>query len=317
MRTSPVVLSLALAFGSSGWTAAQTPVLRVGAAKVDVTPDENALPQSYEGILDRIHSRAIVIDDGTDHDTRHAAVDYEAALKSGSPERDFEPRSDDDLYVLYTGGTTGMPKGVVWRHEDVFRTLGGGIDFSTGERVPTDTTLAERAAAAPAPGVSFPIAPLMHGAAQWGTLGALFQGNTVVLIPKFDPHEVWKLVEQEKVLCTFNTLGTPTNTAIHKYMNAKKVPHLFVATGASKWGKPKEFPWTMGFQPDYHTEGAIYAKHVLANVKDAKIDAQPVVENGFRKIAEGKWVFFGGLHLGAVGGGKGLMAQHTRYETGD
>ena len=69
----------------------------------------------------------------------------------------------------------------------------------------------------------------------------------------------------------FNTLGTPTNTAIHKYMNQKKVPQLFVATGASKWGKPKEFPWTMGFQPDYHTEAVIYAKHILANVKDAKI----------------------------------------------
>jgi len=82
---------------------------------------------------------------------------------------------------------------------------------------------------------------------------------------------VRQLVEQDKVLCTFNTLGTPTNTAIHKYMNQKKVPMLFVATGASKWGKPKESPWTMGYQPDYHTEAVIYAKHILANVKDAKI----------------------------------------------
>ena len=82
---------------------------------------------------------------------------------------------------------------------------------------------------------------------------------------------VRQLVEQDKVLCTFNTLGTPTNTAIHKYMNQKKVPMLFVATGASKWGDPKNFPWTMGFQPDYHTEGVIYARHLLANVKDAKI----------------------------------------------
>ncbi|MFO1157341.1 MAG: ABC transporter substrate-binding protein [Reyranellaceae bacterium] len=82
---------------------------------------------------------------------------------------------------------------------------------------------------------------------------------------------VRQLVEQEKVLALFQTLGTPTNTAIHKYMNQKKVPMLFVATGASKWGKPKEFPWTMGFQPDYHTEAVIYGKHILANVKDAKI----------------------------------------------
>jgi branched-chain amino acid transport system substrate-binding protein len=80
-----------------------------------------------------------------------------------------------------------------------------------------------------------------------------------------------KLVEEDKVLFMFNQLGTPPNTAIHKYLNTKKVPQLFVATGASKWGNPKEFPWTMGWQPDYVTEGAIYAKHILATQKDAKI----------------------------------------------
>ncbi|HJZ44467.1 MAG TPA: ABC transporter substrate-binding protein [Hyphomicrobiaceae bacterium] len=82
---------------------------------------------------------------------------------------------------------------------------------------------------------------------------------------------VRKLVEEDKVLFVFQTLGTPPNTAIHKYMNAKQVPQLFVATGASKWGNPKEFPWTMGFQPDYVSESIIYAKHILANVKDPKI----------------------------------------------
>jgi branched-chain amino acid transport system substrate-binding protein len=108
--------------------------------------------------------------------------------------------------------------------------------------------------------------------------GGGINGRTVRFVTLDDGYSppktvemIRQLVEQEKVLCTFNTLGTPTNTAIHKYMNAKKVPMLFVATGASKWGKPKEFPWTMGFQPDYHTEGAIYAKHILANVKDPKI----------------------------------------------
>jgi branched-chain amino acid transport system substrate-binding protein len=82
---------------------------------------------------------------------------------------------------------------------------------------------------------------------------------------------VRQLVEQEKVLCLFNTLGTPSNTAIQKYMNQKKVPQLYVATGASKWGRPTEFSWTMGYQPDYHTEAVIYAKHILANIKDAKV----------------------------------------------
>jgi branched-chain amino acid transport system substrate-binding protein len=82
---------------------------------------------------------------------------------------------------------------------------------------------------------------------------------------------VRRLVEQDKVLLLFQTLGTPTNTAIHKYVNQKKIPHLYISTGASKWGDPKHFPWTMGFQPDYNTEGQIYAKHILANVKDPKI----------------------------------------------
>ena len=82
---------------------------------------------------------------------------------------------------------------------------------------------------------------------------------------------VRQLVEQDKIFALFQSLGTPPNTAIHKYMNQKKVPQLYVATGASKWGDPKNFPWTMGFQPDYHTEGVIYAKHILSNIKDPKI----------------------------------------------
>jgi branched-chain amino acid transport system substrate-binding protein len=82
---------------------------------------------------------------------------------------------------------------------------------------------------------------------------------------------VRKLVEQDQVLLLFQTLGTPTNTAIHKYVNQQKVPHLFVATGATKWGDPQNFPWTMGWQPTYQTEGRIYAQYVLKNVKDPKV----------------------------------------------
>ena len=120
---------------------------------------------------------------------------------------------------------------------------------------------------------------------------------------------VRQLVEQDKVLLLFNTLGTPTNTAIHKYVNQKKVPHLFVSTGASKWGNPKEFPWTMGFQPDYHTEGAIYAKHLLANVKDAKIgvlmqndDYGKDYWNGFKE---------------GLGKDAGRVVKHVTYEPTD
>ena len=80
-----------------------------------------------------------------------------------------------------------------------------------------------------------------------------------------------KLVEQDEVLLLFQPLGTPGNTAIHKYMNQKKVPQLFVATGASLWNDPKNFPWTMGWQPNYQTEGRIYATHMIRNKPDGKI----------------------------------------------
>jgi ABC-type branched-subunit amino acid transport system substrate-binding protein len=80
-----------------------------------------------------------------------------------------------------------------------------------------------------------------------------------------------KLVESDEVLLIFNSLGTPSNSAIQKYMNAKKVPQLFVATGATKWNDPKDFPWTMGWQPSYQSETQIYAKYLLKNKPDAKI----------------------------------------------
>jgi branched-chain amino acid transport system substrate-binding protein len=80
-----------------------------------------------------------------------------------------------------------------------------------------------------------------------------------------------KLVESDEVLLIFNSLGTPPNSAIHKYMNSKKVPQLFVATGANKWNDPKDFPWTMGWQPNYQSESRIYAKYLMKEKPDAKI----------------------------------------------
>jgi branched-chain amino acid transport system substrate-binding protein len=80
-----------------------------------------------------------------------------------------------------------------------------------------------------------------------------------------------KLVESDEVLFIFNSLGTPPNSAIQKYMNSKKVPQLFVATGATKWNDPSEYPWTMGWQPNYQSESRIYAKYILKNLPNAKI----------------------------------------------
>ncbi len=80
-----------------------------------------------------------------------------------------------------------------------------------------------------------------------------------------------KLVEEDEVLFVFNPLGTPSNSAIHKYMNTKKVPQLFVATGATKWGDPKNFPWTMGWQPNYQSESKVFAGHIMETKPNAKI----------------------------------------------
>ena len=140
----------------------------------------------------------LTVDDGSGTPLPEGAVPYEAALAAQSPERDFERRSDDDIYILYTGGTTGYPKGVVWRHEDVWRTLGGGIDFRTGQRIEDEHHMS-RLAAESEPSVGLVLAPLMHGAAQWGTLGGLIRGTTSVLLPQFDAHAVWTAIEQYRI----------------------------------------------------------------------------------------------------------------------
>ena len=118
-----------------------------------------------------------------------------------------------------------------------------------------------------------------------------------------------KLVEEEEVLMVFNPLGTPPNTAIQKYMNQKKVPHLFVATGATKWGDPKNFPWTMGWQPPYQTEGSIFAKHILDTKPNAKI-AVLMQNDDYGKD------YFKGFEDG-LGDKKNMIVAKVTYEVTD
>ncbi|MEU4619471.1 acyl-CoA synthetase [Actinoplanes sp. NPDC023801] len=138
----------------------------------------------------------IALPDDSDSDLPDAS--YDEAVATGSPERDFEARSGDDVYLLYTGGTTGYPKGVIWRHEDVWRVLGGGIDFMSGIPLEDEWAQTRRGAEMP-PMTRFCLAPLIHGNAQWAALAALFAGDTVVFLPRFDPDEVWRLIERHKV----------------------------------------------------------------------------------------------------------------------
>ncbi len=129
---------------------------------------------------------------------------YDALLESASPSRDFEGRSDDDLFVIYTGGTTGMPKGVMWRHEDLFFAgLGGGNPGGEPVKSP-DEVAANALERAPVGQMAVP--PLIHGAAQLGTLIAFFWGNKAILVPRFDPHHVWRVAQEEKAV-TMSIVG--------------------------------------------------------------------------------------------------------------
>jgi acyl-CoA synthetase (AMP-forming)/AMP-acid ligase II len=158
----------------------------------------------------------IVVEDGTDEpDPSPEVTAYEDALAGQSPERDFGPRSGDDIYILYTGGTTGMPKGVVWRHQDVFYALGGGTDPMTNTRLEDPATMAAMGAGGTM--THLPVAPLMHGATQWAVMGRSFVGSKIVLMAKFDPHDVWDLVEKEGVnslMITGDAMGKPLVEAL-------------------------------------------------------------------------------------------------------
>ena len=124
------------------------------------------------------------------------------AIADQSGERDFGERSPDDLHIIYTGGTTGFPKGVMWRHEDFWRVLGGGIDFMTGE--PLEEYDQSKKALEPGL-VTLPLSPLMHGGAQASLLMHLFAGQVTILEPKFDPVRTWEIVDKYGVQMMFMT----------------------------------------------------------------------------------------------------------------
>jgi branched-chain amino acid transport system substrate-binding protein len=123
-------------------------------------------------------------------------------------------------------------------------------------------------------------------------------------------EQVRKLVESDGVLLLFNTLGTPTNTAIHKYLNQKKVPHLLIASGATKWGDPKNFPWSMGWQPNYQSESAIYTAYIKEKHPNAKIAVL------YQNDDYGK-DYLKGFKDGLGDKAKSMIVAETPYETTD
>jgi acyl-CoA synthetase (AMP-forming)/AMP-acid ligase II len=168
------------------------------------------------------------------------------AIANQSDARDFGDRSPDDIHIIYTGGTTGFPKGVMWRHEDFWRVLGGGIDFMTGEPL----SEYDQSKKALEPGlVTLPLSPLMHGGAQAALLMHLFSGQVTILEPKFDPIRTWELVDHHKVQMMFMTGDAMAVPLIDAYeAGAFDGQSLFaIASSAAIFSKSVKERWMKAF----------------------------------------------------------------------
>lgn len=205
----------------------------------------------------------VAIPDVTDPDnaadiTAYGGVLYADAIADQSAERDFGERSPDDLHIIYTGGTTGFPKGVMWRHEDFWRVLGGGIDFYTGE--PLEEYDQSKQANDPRM-VTFPLSPLMHGGAQAGLLMHLFAGHLTIVEPKFDAQRTWEIIEREGVQLIFMTGDAMARPLIEEFERkaATGTPYdgssLFaISSSAAIFSPPVKERWMAAFPDSVFTD---------------------------------------------------------------
>jgi acyl-CoA synthetase (AMP-forming)/AMP-acid ligase II len=200
-----------------------------------------------------------VLDPGNDADvSSFGGVLLEDAVAEQSDARDFGERSNDDLHIIYTGGTTGFPKGVMWRHEDFWRVLGGGIDFYSGE--PLEEYDQSKQATEPRM-VTFPLSPLMHGGAQAGLLMHLFAGHLTILEPKFDPQRTWEIIEREGVQLIFMTGDAMARPLIEEFERkaatgtAYDGSSLFaISSSAAIFSPPVKQRWMAAFPNSIFTD---------------------------------------------------------------
>jgi len=193
-------------------------------------PEDDSEVSSYDGVL------------------------WDDALAGQRAERDFGERSGDDVYIVYTGGTTGFPKGVMWRHEDFWRVLGGGIDFMSGERL--EEYDQSKQAATNEPMVTFPLSPLMHGGAQAAMLMHLFAGHRTLLAPRFDADEVWRTIDEYGVQLIFMTGDAMARPLIEAFDAGEYDGSSLVAVASSAaiFSRPIKERWMAAFPNTFFTD---------------------------------------------------------------
>jgi acyl-CoA synthetase (AMP-forming)/AMP-acid ligase II len=220
-----------------------------------------------------------------------AAMPYQEALKAGSPERGFEPRSGQDVYIIYTGGTTGMPKGAMWHVEDLFMAFGGGNPYGEPRATPQEV-IDEAVKAGPLIMMAAP--PLMHGAAQMATFITWWMGGTMVYVRRFEADEVWRTIERERVF-TLNITGDAMARPLAEALagGAYDVSSLIVisSTGAILTGAVRDrlqelLPDVMILDNFGSTESGFTASAVAGSSPEKGLRYQPNATSGLVVLDE-------------------------------